>query len=356
MRKLTYIIVFAAILPLLWACDGPVNPSYSVPETYEFENVDFSGQTTRLDMLSEMTTYMKTGNTQGTVLDEQVLLDMFSNTNNPFSFTAEKQLRDKTYELDRGLYESRMAELARISAATTEASNGVAGRLSTADGGSTYLFDEQGMEPLQLIEKGLMGATFYYQATAVYLSDDKIGPTVDNTTVTPGEGTDMEHHWDEAFGYLGVPTDFPTNTEGIRFWGKYCDGRDAVLGTNERLMDAFLAGRAAISNDDTEAKEAAITTVQEVWEEVAAGTAIHYLNGGLANLTDDAKRNHELSEAIAFVEALKYNPNRKITLDQIDEVLGLIGDNLYEVRVADLNSAIDLLASIYGWETEKDSL
>ena len=356
MRKLTYIILSFAMATFLWACDGGVEPSYEIPETYSFENVSYSGQTARLNMLEEMTTYMKTANTAGTTLDATTLLNMYRNENDPFSFTADKQLKDKTFELDRDLFETRLNELARISASTTEASNGVAGRITSSDGTKTYLVDENGMELLQLVEKGLMGATFYYQATAVYLSDEKIGPAVDNETVTAGEGTDMEHHWDEAFGYLGVPTDFPATTDGARFWGKYSDGRDGLLNTNQRLMDAFITGRAAISNDDTETKQESITEVRQAWEEVAAGTAIHYLNGGIDNLADDAIRNHELSEAIAFVEALKYNPERRITTQQIEEVLTLIGDNLYEVTAADLNAAIDLIAGVYGWENEKGLL
>ena len=59
------------------------------------------------------------------------------------------------------------------------------------------------------------------------------------STVEEGKGTDMQHHWDEAFGYFGVPTDFPTNTEGLVGLGKYCNKVDAQLGCNKIIMDAF---------------------------------------------------------------------------------------------------------------------
>ncbi len=335
-------------------CDDPI--CFEVPSTYSFTNVSYTGQTERLNMLEEMTTYMKTGDNSGTVLDAQVLKDMYANQNNPFSFTSSKQLKDKTFSLDADLFETYMDNIALASQSTVPGSNGVAGVVESNDGSVKYLFDENGIEYTQIIEKGLMGAVFYYQATSVYLSEDKIGGAVDNETIIPGEGTAMEHHWDEAFGYLGVPTDFPTNTDGIRFYGKYCNSRDPFVGTNDNLMDAFILGRAAISNKDMDVKAAQVPIIRFTWELVVASTAIHYLNGGNANLADDAIRNHQLSEAIAFTSALKYNTTKLISDAQIQEVLDLIGTNLYEVTSSDLVAARNILSSVYALDEVKDLL
>ncbi|MEM7036136.1 MAG: DUF4856 domain-containing protein, partial [Bacteroidota bacterium] len=212
-----------------------------------------------------------------------------------------------------------------------------------------------GIEYTQLIEKGLMSAVFYYQATSVYMGDDRIGESVDNETVVEGKGTDMEHHWDEAFGYLGVEIDFPANDD-VRFYGKYCNSRNDVLATNDTLMNAFLWGRAAISAGDMTTKNVARDAVRDQWERVVAGTAIHYINGGKADIADDALRNHQLSEAIAFVGALKYNPTKKISDAQIQTVLDNIGTNLYQVTAANLDAARDLLSSVYGMDDVKDAL
>jgi hypothetical protein len=59
-------------------------------------------------------------------------------------------------------------------------------------------------------------------------------------------------------------------------------------------------------------------------------------------------RNHVLTEAIGFVNALRFSPVRKISDTQVDQVLGFIGTNLYEVKAADLDKARDLLATVYG--------
>jgi hypothetical protein len=204
--------------------------------------------------------------------------------------------------------------------------------------------------------KGLMGATFYYQATGSYLTEDKIGAAVDNTAVIEGEGTKMEHHWDEAFGYFGVPTDFPASKEGARYWGSYSDKVDGVIGSNEAMMNAFIKGRAAISNNDMATKDLQVAVVKSEWEKLVAASAIHELNAAKVNFGDDAIRNHLLSEAIGFVMALKYNPDRKITQEGIDEILTYIGDNLYESSLEDIDDAVNAISSVYGFDSVKANL
>jgi hypothetical protein len=344
-------------LLLVSGCDKDKLEEYTVPTTYNFENVSYAGQTDRLNMLGEMTTYMKTANTSGVVLDAQVLRNMFENKNSPFSFTSTRQLKDKCFLADVATFEGYFDAIAAASQSQVAGSRGVAGVVVSNDGSKRYLLDGQGMEYTQLIEKGLMGAVAYYQATAVYLSDARIGEDqVDNTTVTPGEGTEMEHHWDEAFGYFGVPKDFPTNVTGIRFYGKYCSDRNSLLGSNKALMDAFLKGRAAISASDHATKIEQVKLVRDNWERVIAGTAIHYLNEAKSDFADDALRNHTLSEAIAFVKALRYNPTRRITDAQIQSVLDSIGDNLYDVSLANLDAARATLSTAYGMDSIKDQL
>jgi len=335
---------------------------YTVPTTYNFTDkngnstVDYSGQTIRLDMLAEMVTYLKTANTSGVTLDAQKLKDMYRNQNARFTGAglndSGKQIKDKVFAADQELFESFIDSAAASSQSAQPASNGTAG--VGESGTSKYLFSANGIEYTQFIEKGLMGAFMYYQATAVYLSDDKMN--VDNTTpVAPAYYTAMEHHWDEAFGYFGVPVDFPS-TVPTRYWGKYCNDRNALLGTNQKLMDAFLKGRAAISNDDLETRDKQIAIIREQWERVCAGTAIHYLNGAKNDFADDVLRNHQLSEGYAFILSLKYNPTKKVTNEQIEEWLGLLGNNFYEATLSNITAIRDQIASAYGLEDAKEQL
>mgnify|MGYP006266688601 CR=1 FL=1 len=333
------------------------------PETYAgFDNVSYSGQTTRLNQLEELTTYMKNANSEQTV-DAQTMKDMYRNDNDPFSFTADKELLNKTFAPDTAQFLQWMDEFAAATQAMTPGtpgSNGTPGVVTSNDGNKQYFFDANGMEHIQLIEKGLMGAVFYYQIAEVYTREGKIGAAVDNSedSFEEGRGTDKEHHFDEAYGYLGVPPDFPNTTDGARFYGKYCNGRDGLIGSNQAWADAFTACRFAISQkmEQSEIDQRAAVCRREV-ERVIAGTAIHYLNGGINNFADDALRNHELSEAIAFVRALKYNADALISQSQIDDIIdNKIGANLYEVDVNKLEEARDELAQLYDLEDVKTDL
>lgn len=346
---------------------------YSIPDTYSFSDSDgnntvsYTGQQQRLDMLSEMVTYMKTANTSGTEVNAQTLKDMFANSGYTWQDddglglnSTTKQLKNKCFEIHRDDFEGWMDDLAVASQSDQPGSNGQAGVVvSTTNPSKQYLFDSNGIEHIQLIEKGLMGAVFYYQATSYYLSESQIGNAVSNSSpVDPSGGkyyTEMEHHWDEAFGYFGVPIDFPATTTD-RFWGKYCNGRDGVLNTNNEMMDAFLTGRAAIANDDMAEKEAQVAAVRNAWQDVCAGTAIHYLNDAKANLADDALRNHQLSEAYAFTWSLLYNEGGDFSQSDVNTALDYLGDNFYTISVADIDAAIDHISSIAGLDDVKDEL
>ena len=341
---------------VLWSGCGKEVNNYDVPTTYDFENVSYSGQTQRMDMVAEMTQYMETGRISGTVLDAQLLKAMFANQGNPFTFSSTKQLKDKCFLAAQATLEQWMDSLAIASTSSAAAANGQAGIATSLDGSEHYLLSANGYDYTEIIEKGLMGTVFYYQATGVYLTDAKIGDGVDNVTVTPGEGTAMQHHWDEAFGYLGVPKNFPTNTADGRFWGEVIHERNGLLNCSKPLMNAFLHGRAAINNDDHDAKTILAGTIAANWEVVIAATGIHELNEARTHLADDALRNHEVSEAIAYIRALKYNPNKKITDAQLQTLLDSFGNNLYTITLPTIDNARATLAGIYGLESIKDQL
>jgi hypothetical protein len=173
----------------------------------------------------------------------------------------------------------------------------------------------------------------------------------------------MQHHWDEAFGYWGVPNDFGTegfeydNTASYhRFWAKYTNSVDANLSVNATLMKAFIKGREAINDKNYTARDAAISEIRSTWEMVSVAMAIHYLNGAKADLADDALRNHQLSEAVGFIWSLQFNPEQKMMDSEIVNLISNNLDNLYEVSVADLNTVIDQLAAVYGLEAVKNNL
>jgi len=341
------------------------------PTTYEFlrngtSSVYYGGQTDRLNMVEEIKAVLLTGDAGGLV-SEQVLLDMFANTGDNgggnFSFSSTKQLKDKTFapDLDDRLFENIFADAAAASIDgnnAVTASNGQAGLLTREDRGSTILVDANGREFTQLVEKGLMGAVFYHQIFNVYLTDDRTGDGVENVELVADQNyTPMEHHMDEAFGYWDPPVDFTSNWpsqlgDQDRFWSHYSNSVDDDLGTNDLIMNAYKEARAAIVNNDHTTKNQMRDLLYEYHELVAAAVAVHYINSTLAGLAENkiGEAFHTLSEAWAFTNALKYSPNKQITLEQLEQIMETDfgqGGNFWNVTPAGLNAAKATLVSVY---------
>lgn len=359
---------FSYLLPLIFisiissSCNQE-DDKLDVPATYEFtrngaSTVDVSGQVQRLDMLSKLGTYMKSVNTVGSAsLDDNLLKDMFRNQNNPFTGqTYSKDLKSKCFASDTTMFLQFLEEAALASQATGTASNGIAGVLveGSTDPTKGYRVNANGLELAQVVEKGLMGAVFYYQAMEIYLSGDRMG-SVGNDDFVAGENyTDMEHYFDEAFGYFGAPTDFPSivSIGDSQFWAKYCNTRNEGLypGINNEIATAFRTARAAIAAKDYEARDAAIEVIMEKWAIVSAASAIDYLNQALSTAgTPEYKRHHVMSEAIGFMLALKYHFNSgnskfppHYTYSHIEDALMEVGvtTNLYTLTDAQLQQAI----------------
>lgn len=346
------------------------NDNLEVPATYEFtrdgnSSVSYTGQTERLDQLAIMTSYMKSSNTVGAdPLSPDLLKDMFRNENDPYQGqTFEKDLASKCFQNDVTMFEGFMDALATASEATGTASEGVAGVMveGSSDPTSGYRVDANGVEHIQLIEKGLMGAVFFYQAMEVYLTGDRMG-AVGNDDLAEGKNyTNMEHYMDEAFGYFGAPVDFPAtlSLDDARFWAKYCNSRNGDLyeGINEELATAFRTARAAIVAKDYEARDQAIQTIMQKWSIVIGSTAVDYLNQSLSTTgIATYKKHHTLSEAIAFMMGLKYHSNGgnakyppHYNFSEVQNALDLIGPNtnLYQVTDTEIEEAIGHVRSAF---------
>lgn len=351
----------------------------AAPASYNFERngsttVSYSGQNERLDMVTAIKNYLVQGDRKEATISAATLNAAYANSgdngNGFFDFTSTKQLRDKTFapDLDNNFMENLFAEAEAVSQSGTNASNGVAGFIERENSGNTIMVDANGREFTQLIEKGLMGTVMYNQIYNTYFSDARTGDDVENTMLREGKNyTDLEHYWDEAFGYFNPPLDFSSNWPEAResedrYWSHYSNVVDPFTGSNDKIMEAFLAGRTAIVNNDMETKNTQRDILYKELELVAAATGIHYINQSLGHLNEGniGEAFHTLSEAWAFVNALTYNPNRRISLDQIETIketdLGANG-NFWNVTAADLNRAKNTLASIFTeLEAVKDQL
>jgi hypothetical protein len=361
-KTLTVLSLISATLIMMAGCKKTHNidiaPTYPIPTTYNFTNVNFSDATTRLGMATEMGNLMNTATTG--VVDGARLNAMFTNTGSPFATAAYNtsgiQVEDQCIAQLQTDVKNMIDSIVMVSKSTQPASRGVAGiGASSVTPATKYPQTATGVNYAQVFKKSIMGGLICYEIVNNYMVNG-ISSSVDNTTVVPGTGTAMEHNWDLAFGYWGVPINFPTNKTGAAFWGSYTTQIDSGFHANSILMNAFLTGRAAIANKDAFTTQAQATIIMQTFERMTGAAALQEINEIKEALTDNVKRNSALSECYGFVNSLKYNPKRKITDAQIDAILALFPKNFWDLTPADIDNIQNAIATQYNFQSVKDIL
>ncbi|MBZ0097551.1 MAG: DUF4856 domain-containing protein [Taibaiella sp.] len=317
--------------------------------------VDFSGQTTRINMLKEIDAHIKTGTSAD--IDAVKLINMFRNQNTPFASAdlnaaTDKVVSSKTAQsfpateadAERARFISYFNELERISKMNGQtALQGKAGVL-----GGNRLVDEKGFELSQFVQKGLIGAMMLDQIANIYLGTEK--QSADNTEVATGKNyTAMEHHWDEAYGYLTANETYPIKGSES-FLGEYARQGASASGGADNLYLAFLKGRAAIVNNDLTTRDEQIAYIRTELEKAVAAVAISYLNK-TNSAADDASRFHALSEGVGFIYSLRFAHNAKINKAKSEELLNILmgkTNGFWSLTPADINNVRDQVANTFG--------
>lgn len=326
------------------------------------QTVDLSEQTNQQDMLAELNTLMSSG-ARGTVVDSIKLSNMFANTGSPFTNAAlntetEETLKSKTAasftatdaDAERQKFEKWFGIVANSSKSAAVAVDGQAGVATANNGTSKYLVDATGIEYGQLVQKGLIGAIFLDQMVNVYLGTEKM--SADNKNIVTGElYTQLEHHWDEAYGYMTKNATFPLRVNGAaqeRFLGGYL--RQVADSANFFL--AFLKGRAAVVNADNATRDQQIDFIRTASEKAVAMVAVSYLNKTVSGLAaDPAAAMHAFGEGLGFIYSLRYANNAKINKDKSDELLTkLMGSKgFYGLTPAVVNEVKKTIADAFGF-------
>lgn len=252
---------------------------------------------------------------------------------------------------------------------------------------NTVTVDAYGRDYRQLIQKFLLGAVTFSQATNDYLQTD----FASTLARVDGEAySTAEHHWDEGFGYFGAARNYNDYTDDeiaaaggrVEYSGSYhdtngdglidvrsevnlgnstnCGKRDRATASNpnptnfsKEAFDAFLIGReilknASASGELTAAAQAALDTQIEIaalsWEKCIAATVIHYINdtigdmenfdtvnnsfADLENFTNLAKHWSEMKGFALGLQFSPVSPFRESTsaTNDLREVLSLMGD------------------------------
>ncbi len=252
-----------------------------------------------------------------------------------------------------------------------------------------------GLDLAELLEKFLLGAVAFAQASDDYLDE---GLEADNSEADEDKSyTALEHAWDEGFGYFGASRTLLDQSDEEIANGEildsdkdgkvdlkteynfaipvYCAKRDlgSESGTDftSEVMEAFILGRHLI------ATEAALDEIREqaqialmTWEKAAAATTIHYMNDIIASYGDYDSDDFDFdghaahwSEMKGFALGFQFNPRSALSDEDFEELHGLIGnapklpegeDAATEVDdyVDSLVKARDLLRDGYGFDEE----
>ena len=351
MKNYLLLLPLALISFTFTSCDDddnndPVVPAIQAPDTYSFERnnestVSYSGQTTRLEQADELYAAL---NSEGSTA---AALDLMFNGSDGSSAGFANDLLNGTSKI----IGSKTASSTLAGSATTkerfnqyitdfasnvapnwnmDAAPGMPGSITSPDGGSTYQINAMGQELDQLFFKGLIGAFTLDQIVNNYIHPNQLdsGTRIDdndNGVLSDGKPyTDMEHKWDEGFGYLyGQEGDLddvgatvgsmPAGSGNLlmKYFKKVNADGGYEPGIGQTVYDAFIMGRTAIVNRDYDLREAQADIIQVELSKVVGYYAIHYLNDYLAKVEEGnvAKAHHSLSEAYGFILSLQFTNN-----------------------------------------------
>lgn len=306
--------------------DAVVDITVTPPSTYKFERngkstVSFSGQSSRLKMAGELYSGMKSSSSTKAGLN-----NMFNNGTG-FSDTkldaSGKKVGNKTFASSvasatvKPMFDSMITDFADnvIPNWSTTAADGTAGKMT--DSKRTVYINAKGHELTQLFTKGLIGGMTMDQIVNGYLSAAKLDTgtnRADNdagTLVSGKDYTQMEHYWDEGFGYLyGEEADVenPTLGNGVllsKYAGKV-DGSNSP-GIGKIIYDAFKMGRAAIVAKNYAVRDAQAKIIQMHISKIIGYKAHDYLNDYVTKAAagTPADAIHALSEGYGFIMSLQ---------------------------------------------------
>jgi hypothetical protein len=364
MNKRPLILAAISVSVLAASCDKDNDsiPDYTVPDTYNFSNVEFAEGTTAVNMFQGFTFYLGRGATRQ--LSQDTVNFLWNNTNN--AFTAEMasnlpntpaQLNASTINLAAQTTDAALIKIIADSMVKVSQFFNTAGGEGKAGKQGSRLLNYAGYEFNQGVTKGLMGALQFVKINQHL--DASV--SADNNTVVPGKGTAMEHEWDLAFGYVGIPKDYDSgkvyvSTDVTRplALGGYFAERGKFIKSGGTVFEAFRKGRAAIGAKDYKGRDAAIATIKEYIEKTMAAACYYYITHPQA-ITDKPSQLHELSEGRSFLIALKYRPaTAKLTAANYTTLLGIISvdQNAYglinDASYTKLKQAQQILTTTYG--------
>lgn len=357
------IFLSTVIIALLFsACkkdDVVLKPEVPMPADYISENYTSNAET-QIALRSRMAAVAskaKTVRTAGVSVTRQELLDLYS-AGSPAVQSVITSYFNTVLSGSSGYFQI----LEDASAGSTYVPGEPQGQGGFLEG---RVFDEFGIEPDEIIDKGMYAAVLYNLATN-YMS----------TSIQPSDV-------DKLVALFGANPSFPNSgssnvAQPDVMMANYAARRDKNDGngiyTQFKKSAIALRQYIAAGENYTAERDAALKDVKKYWELASAATVINYLHSAIGKFTlsnptnaDYASGLHAYSEGVGFIWGWKtISQSHKIITDtQIDEILGLMnapaGANptTYTFitdpvnQVPKLSTAIDRLKSIYGFTSQE---
>jgi hypothetical protein len=247
-----------------------------------------------------------------------------------------------------------------------DAANGTAGKLTDAT--RSIHVNAKGHEIDQTFIKGIIGGMNLDQIVNNYITPYQLdsGTRIadnDNNVLSSGKDyTDMEHKWDEGFGYLyGQEADATRLDLGVSPTGngttlnKYFKKINASnqVGIGITVFDAFRRGRAYIVAKQYDKRDAEATIIKKELSKVMAYKTVDYLNGYMTKIAagNTADAFHALSEAYGFVMGLQFTndgtDNPYFSNSEVNAFLTLM-DNFWTVQNSNLEAIRDQVKTKFG--------
>ena len=355
----------------------PIIVQVEIPYSYEFaragkSTVSYSGQTSRLNMADELYAALNTN-----TFTKAQMLEMFNEGTGFADATLNssgKKMGNKTAGSPlasatvKPLFDAMITDFADnvIPNWATDAANGQAGVLT--DAARTIHVNAKGHEIDQTFIKGIIGAMNVDQIINNYITPYQLDSGTrtsdnDNNTLSSGKDyTDMEHKWDEGFGYLyGQEADATRLDLGVsptgngttlnKYFKKINTSNQAGIGI--KVFDAFRKGRAFIVAKQYDKRDQQAKIIKEELSKVIAYKAVDYINGYMSKIEAGNKADafHALSEAYGFVMSLQFtNDGTDSAYFSNSEVNGFLTlmDNCWTVQNSDLESIRDQVKDKFG--------
>lgn len=306
------VFLFALLSVVLISCDLFAPVPLTVPENYDGASFQTNAATELaiVDQLAALTTTLASGQDPAVSFTIDELGQLF--------LQGSPSLSSQTNEGFTSRVDNWLVEIAAASGNSFDLQNAPQGNGGVQEG---YLFDENGVELRQIVEKGLYGAVLYYQAIKVSYA------SIDSTTS------------DKMLALFGAHPDFPNSynksihPNADRFMAGYAAGRDQdnAIGYYSFMKDAFITLQAASANTFDYAFELdqSLQTIRYTWELVNAASTIHSLSLAQDLLKtspsdqDVVEAVHRIAEAAGFMYGYWKLPigYRRIRDSQVESIL-----------------------------------